>query len=257
LENAVILDRITHLIERQDAQRELTDFVNSPQYQKWSANYLTKYTEAKRKKVVRRMNKKHKHDIIGAIAESLFTLCPPLKGLLRLRDQEWLSQKEQEILRLIEQQGIKTTGEIEKMIDERFAQVRLFSVSQIRTDYANALLAAAKGPDVYEQVFDSVLKGDEEICGWRKSFGEEQYLETLIELYDTNIDDLLILVRDHGFDPSKIKGKTTRAQIRSFLQGLARLDPRKIVAILEAIYREHSDEEIFKQTYLFSKAILE
>ncbi|MCK4790121.1 MAG: hypothetical protein KAV87_40660 [Desulfobacteraceae bacterium] len=76
-------------------------------------------------------------------------------------------------------------------------------------------------------------------------------------MYSTNLDDLWILVEDYGFDPSYVKGKTTRAQLRSFMQTLGTLKTKTIVSVLGAIHKEHPGITVFKNVYVLAKQLVD
>ena len=240
-----ILEKCINLNRPKDALQRIEAFATQSPYREWCKKYLQKYI----KEAINRMTySKKKPDILAAVAESLFSIFPIFKGLLRLRDEEVHQERERTILKAIQKEGKKTVEEVESLILNSNIENNLLKNDSFRNIYANALLKTSYskndiGSDELEltEVYFSNM--------WRKSLAEEDYLRTLMELYDTNLDDLWILLRDYGFDPSYVKGKTIRAQLRSFMQLLAKLDQTKIVSILQAIHKEHPDIQVFHKTY--------
>ncbi|MCK4790120.1 MAG: hypothetical protein KAV87_40655 [Desulfobacteraceae bacterium] len=136
-----VLNRVEQVIKSTDALDRIREFANKAPYSGWCQHFLSGYIEQEKSKMV---EKKHKYDIIGAIAESLFSLFPVFKGLLRLRDDERRAKQEKAVLKAIREQGQNTVSEVEKILTKYEWNCDSLKSELFRQVYAESLLSVAK-----------------------------------------------------------------------------------------------------------------
>jgi len=249
-----IISKFTKNVNHQDALCRITELAEISPYRAWCKEFLSNYLAKDRK--MNNMEKSKKVDILGAVAESVFGVFPIFKGLLRLRDDKLDMEKQEELLNAIKKQGDVTVMKVENIIKEKFLdEIKLLRNPSMRKIYSFAL--SNIDTNLHSSSINRFIEKDPDLDDWRKNLSDESYYHELVNLYDTNVEDLWILVKDYGFEPSKIKGSTPRAKIRNFLQQLASIQGEKVLSILGAIYREHRDITVFEQTYRIASYILE
>jgi len=171
-------------------------------------------------------------DVGGAIMASVCGVFPFLQGFLRLYDQKQQQNTEANLLEAIKDQHDQTVSDIKEAI-LKHNPYGFYEGTSFVDELAVSL--------------QSYIKGNS--FSFNTTRNREEYINALVDAYDMNIDDLWILVRDYGFDPSRIKGTTARSKIRNFMQLLSHHPRDEIKGIIGAIRNEYPSTPIFDEAY--------
>ena len=249
-----LIQKFTSGVSHNDAKNRIIRWVKNSPYEGWKKIHLRRYClmDNKTKK-----GGDNGHDIFGAIATSVFGAFPIFNGLLRMRDEERQRKIENRILDEIKISNSSAIEEITKVVQKYSGKIDALMDPAFERLYSTAILEYQNTGKIDIDILMSYesMQGNK-FAHTVKTYTETHYFDALVDLYDINEGDLWILLKDYGFNASYLKGNTSRARIRSFLQSLRKMRAIDILNILKAIHKEHPEIVIFDETFKLVKLFL-